>query len=171
MVVFYHKFSILSVMRRTYIGQIMLIRILTLALGVTCTFSTWAITCYYTLAKDSCWTKFDVSVDILDASTMNKITTISVPAGKSWARESFECSPKQSLNYIATFNPIFWESDKGKTYKGLRSWSLPAEVNPGDRAWTIPVCYPADFAEVPLPPKADSNCKCDFSAIPEIQLK
>ena len=95
----------------------------------------------------------------------------SVPAGKSWDRKTFECTPEENLIYIARFSPVFWESDKGKTYQGLRNWFLPGTINPGDRAWTIPVCYPADFSQVPLPPKRDNNCKCDFSVIPDIKIK
>ena len=130
----------------------------------------WSFPCYYTLAKDSCWTKYEVSVDIIDATKEKKIITVTVPAGKSWTRATFECTPAQSLIYIARFSPVFWESDKDKTFRGLRNWSLPGEINPGDRAWTIPVCYPADFAEVPLPPAAGGACKCDFESIPEIKL-
>lgn len=152
-------------------GQIMIIRTLVLSLAVICSSPSWSFLCYYTLAKDSCWTKYNVSVDIIDALKEKKITTINIPAGTSWTQETFECTPAQSLIYIAQFNPVFWESDKGKSYKGLRNWSLPAAINPTDRAWTIPVCFPADFAEVPLPPGADSQCKCDFSVVPEIKLK
>ena len=149
----------------------MLIRILILSFGLICAAPGWAFLCYYTLVKDCCWTKYNVSVDIINAGTLDKILTIDVPAGTSWVRKTFECTPAESLIYKAQFSPVFWASDQGKIYQGLRNWSLPGKINPGDTAWTIPVCFPADFAQVPLPPTADSNCKCDFSVIPEVKPK
>lgn len=149
----------------------MLIRTLAVSLGMICVSPIWSFTCYYTLAKDSCWTKYDVSVDVVDALTERKLLTVTVPAGKSWVRETFDCTLSESLIYIAQFSPVFWESDKGKSYRGLRNWFLPGTINPGDTAWTLSVCYPADFAQVPLPPGADNNCKCDFSTIPVIKPK
>ena len=149
----------------------MLIRTLFLFLGFVWASVSWSFPCYFTLVKDSCWTKYNVSVDVTDAVTEQKIFTITVPAGTSWARNTFECTPSQSLIYTAQFSPVFWASDKGKTFRATRNWSLPGTINPDDRAWTLPVCYPADFSQVPLPPTADNNCKCDFSAAPEIKLK
>ncbi|WP_045097416.1 hypothetical protein [Legionella fallonii] len=147
----------------------MLIRTLILSLSLICSGPTWSFTCYYTLAKDSCWTQYNVSVDVIDPATTKKILTVTVPAGTPWVRKSFDCTPAESLIYIAQFSPVFWKNDEGKRYRALRDWSLPGAINPGDSAWNIPVCFPADFAEVPLPPKADGNCHCDFSVIPEIK--
>jgi hypothetical protein len=149
----------------------MLIRTLFVFLGFICSVSSWAFPCYLTIAKDSCWTKYNVSVDIIDAVTEKKIITITIPSGTSWSRETFECTAAQSLIYIAQFSPVFWESDKGKRYRAVRNWALPGVIHPNDRAWTIPVCYPADFSQVPLPPQADSKCKCDFTVIPKIKLQ
>lgn len=134
--------------------------------------SPWAaITCYYTLVKDNCWTKYDVSVDIMDAATNKILKTITVPNGKSWSRQTFPCDPGQKLIYRAQFSPVFWESDKGKTYMAKNYWSLPNSFNPGDSAWNVTVCYPNDFSLVPLPPDASGNCSCDFNGIPEISPK
>jgi hypothetical protein len=150
---------------------IMLIRILSLSFGMVCLSPGWSFTCYYTLVKDSCWTKYNVSVDVINALTEKKILTVAAPAGKSWVRDTFDCAPAESLIYIAQFSPLFWQNDKGKTYRGVRNWFLPREINKGDTAWTISVCYPADFAQVPFPPEADGNCKCDFSSLPVIEPK
>lgn len=149
----------------------MLIRKFIISLSVLCSTSSWCFTCYYTFVKDSCWTQFNVSVDVIDAVTSKKLLTANAPAGVPWVRETFDCSPAQNLIYIATFSPVFWKSDEGKSYQALRNWSLPGTINPGDTAWNLPVCYPADFAEVPLPPNADGNCHCDFSVVPEIKPK
>ncbi len=131
----------------------------------------WAFICYYTLAKDNCWTNYEVTVDVIDASNLNKVFSLTVPKGKSWGRAEFTCTEAQSLLYYARYSPIFWNSEKGKTYPALRNWTLPGKINPGDLAWTIPVCFPADFSQVPLPPDAKGNCKCDFSNIPEPKPK
>ena len=71
--------------------------------------------------------------------------------------------------YVARYTPVFWQSDIGKTYDAQHSWSLPDEVNPGDMAWNVSVCFPADFSLVPMPPQATNNCKCDFAGIPVLR--
>ncbi|KTD01031.1 hypothetical protein OQJ19_12215 [Fluoribacter gormanii] len=134
--------------------------------------SLWAeITCYYTLVKDNCWIKYDVSVDVMDAISAKTLTTVTVPIGKSWTRQTFPCQPGQKLMYRARFSPIFWESDAGKTYIAKNYWSLPNTINPGDSAWNVTVCYSSDFSLVPLPPNAPGNCSCNFDDIPAIPLK
>lgn len=132
----------------------------------------WAFSCYYNLAKGSCWTNYNLSVDVTDATTSTLLFTIQIPAGKSWAQKEFTCQPAQKLMYQARFTPVFWESDKDKIYTAVRYWFMPGEIKPGDSAWTIPVCFPKEFAEVPYPPDAKSgNCECDFSVIPEVKPK
>lgn len=132
--------------------------------------SNHAINCYYTVAKDSCWTDYTVSIDIIDSSTHDVLSTVLMPRGKQWARQVFACKPSQKLMYRARFSPVFWESDVGKTYPSLRFWGLPEVIHPGDKAWTISVCYPADFSLVPTPPSASGSCHCDFSSIPQVVL-
>ncbi|KTD47744.1 hypothetical protein [Legionella quateirensis] len=131
----------------------------------------WSFTCFYTLAKDNCWTNYDVTVDVIDATNLKKVFSLTVPKGKSWGRTEFTCTKAQSLLYYARYAPVFWQSEQGKTYPALRNWTLPGKINPGDLAWTIPVCFPADFSQVPLPPDAEGNCKCDFSTIPKPKPK
>ncbi|CAM2975358.1 hypothetical protein [Legionella worsleiensis] len=126
----------------------------------------WSFKCYYTLVKDSCWTNYEVSVDVMDSAKQDKIFTITVPKGESWGRVEFSCTPAQSLMYFSRYSPVFWESEKGKVYPAIRSWSLPGTINPGDEAWTLNICFSADFSQIPLPPDAKGNCKCDMSAIP-----
>lgn len=146
-------------------------RVLIFLLGILASIPGWAITCYYTLAKDSCWTNYDVSVDVIDSMTTKTLTTVTVPKGQQWTRQTFPCHEAQKLMYIATFSPVFWQSDIGKTYPAQNAWSLPEQINPGDSAWNVSVCYPADFSQVPLPPTGPGNCKCDFTTIPAIPPK
>ncbi|MGL6028988.1 MAG: hypothetical protein ACRC0B_06745 [Legionella sp.] len=149
----------------------MLIKSLALLLGISCSSSLWSMTCYYTLAKDSCWTNYNVSVDIFDANTNKLLVNATVPAGTHWVREPFECQPSQKLMYKAQFSPVFWQSDIGKIYASKDYWTLPATINQGDSAWNLSVCYPAAFAQVPMPPEATAQCACDFSSIPAIPPK
>jgi hypothetical protein len=150
----------------------MWLRMVILSLSCIFTSPLWAITCYYTLAKDNCWLRYNVSVDVMDALSAKVLTTITVPAGKSWGRVTFSCETNgQKLMYRARFTPSIWESEKGETYLAKNYWSLPNSVKPGDSAWNVSVCYPSDFSEVPLPPEATGTCKCDFSGIPEIPPK
>ncbi|MDI1352240.1 MAG: hypothetical protein PSV35_05635 [bacterium] len=148
----------------------MKIRILFFLLSIAFSFPSRAITCYFTLAKDSCWINYNVSVDVIDSLTETILTTISVPKGKAWTRQTFDCKPAQSLRYVARFTPVFWEKDVGKTYNAIRSWSLPEKINPGDVAWNVSVCYAKDFSLVPFPPDASGNCSCDFDSIPKIKV-
>lgn len=132
----------------------------------------WAFTCYYTFAKANCWTKYNVTVDVIDAKSTKVLTTVTVPAGKSWTRASFNCETNgQTLMYRAQFSPVIWDNDKGKVFYAKNYLSLPHEVNPKDSAWNISVCYPKDFSQVPIPPNATYDCACDFSTIPVIKMR
>jgi len=107
----------------------MFIRLITLSLSLMSSSSLWAFTCYYTLAKDSCWTNYNVSVDVMDAVTDTVLTTVVVPSGKNWTRQAFDCQPGQKLMYKAIFSPIIWESEKGKVYPAKDYWSLPSAAS------------------------------------------
>ena len=146
----------------------MISRLLMALCGLGVSAQSLAFPCFLTLAKDSCWTNYDVKVIVMDASNNQPITTVEVPKGQSWTRQPFTCQPGQKLIYQASFQPAFWQSEVGKVYMAIRYWSLPATPKPGDTAWDIPVCYPAAFAAVPFPPDATGNCKCDFGSIPPV---
>lgn len=137
--------------------------------GVFIAANSFAFPCYFTLAKDSCWTDYDVKVIVMDAVKNKELLTVNIPKGKSWVREKFTCQPEQKLFYHASFSPVFWQSEVGKTYMALRYWILPASISKDQSAWVISVCYPQDFSAVPFPPTATGNCKCDFSVIPEVK--
>lgn len=128
----------------------------------------YAFPCFITLAKDNCWANYAVTVTVLDAVTNQQLTVATIPAGQNWVRQAFACQPAQKLMYLATFSPAIWEKDAGKSYHALQYWSLPATAQSGETAWNIPVCYAADFSEVPLPPTATGQCQCNFKEIPPI---
>lgn len=146
-------------------------RIFMASLSLLLSNSLWAITCYYTLVKDNCWSKYTVTVDVMDAPTSKVLTTVVLPPGKSWVRQTFPCDAGAKLMYRAQFSPSIWESDKDQIYYAKNYWSLPNDVNPGDSAWNVSVCYPSDFSQVPFPPEATGTCKCDFDDIPAIPPK
>ena len=127
--------------------------------------------CYLTLAKDSCWTNYDVTVIVTDANTNQQLVSLNIPKGQSWTRQPFSCEPKQKLMYQATFEPTIWEGQEGKKYMALRYWFMPEAIKADQSAWEIPVCFPADFSEVPLPADATANCQCNFKDIPAIPPK
>jgi hypothetical protein len=130
-----------------------------------------AFPCFFTLVKDSCWTDYTVTVNVTDVDTNQTIISVSVPEGQTWVRQPFTCQPSQKIVYTATFEPAIWENSEGVIYKAKRYWALPSTITPKQKAWEVPVCFPAAFAEVPFPPKVIGNCKCDFSSVPAIPLQ
>lgn len=140
-----------------------------IGLGFCCSFQTWAFPCFVTLVKDSCWTDYNVTVTIATAQTGKQVASVIVPQGQSWVRQSFTCQPGESLAFSAIFDPVFWENDKGKVYPGQSNWQLPQAIKKGETAWNINVCYPSEFAEVPLPPQANGSCKCITENIPPVK--
>lgn len=144
-------------------------RLLILLLGVGFTVQVQAFPCFLTMVKDSCWGDYNVTVVATDGSTGKQITTVVVPQGQSWSRVQFDCQPAEAISFIATFTPVIWESDKGKSYAAQRQWTLPEVIKQGDTAWNITMCYPAEFSEVPLPPTANNNCKCNTDDIPAVK--
>lgn len=128
-----------------------------------------AFPCFLTMMKDSCWTNYNVTVNVTNATTGKLITTVIIPQGQAWARQQFNCQPADTLSLAATFTPVFWESDKGKVYSAQHNWTFPQTIAAGDTAWNINVCYPAEFSEVPLPPDAGGSCACDAKDIPPVK--
>lgn len=128
----------------------------------------FASTCFITFVKDSCWTDYNLTIAVTDASTSKQLLSVSVPKGIPWVRKTFSCEAGESFNYAATFSPVFWATDKGKVFRGTRTWTLPQTMEKGATAWDITVCYPEQFSEVPLPPTGGSHCKCDTQSIPPV---
>lgn len=128
-----------------------------------------AIPCFITLAKDSCWTNYDVMVEVKDDKLNKTMIALSIPKGKSWARQQLDCKPDENFYYTASFKPAIWENQEAMTYRSKRYWSIPNQIPAEYVVWEIKVCYASDFAGLPLPPDANGNCQCDFASIPAIK--
>ena len=146
-----------------------MLRVIMLLLGLCLSLNALAFPCFLTMIKDSCWTNYSLTVSLTDGSTGKVVTTVVVPPGESWARQPFACRPAESLSLKATFTPTIWASDEGRIYSALQDWKLPEAVTKGDTAWNLTVCYPAEFAEVPLPPEAHGKCQCIRDNIPPVK--
>ena len=141
-----------------------------LCLNLLVTINAHAFPCFITVAKDSCWTNYDVTVRVIDAHTNQQFGQIILPKGKSVAVLSFQCDPSQVFMLNAQFSPIIWQNDAGKMYSSQSYLTLPSAVKPGEVGWNFSTCYPSDFAGVPMPPTATNSCKCDFSSAPKPTL-
>lgn len=131
---------------------------------ISCT--TFAFPCYLTVIKSACWNDYKVNVRMLDVTNEKVLATTQIPEDIFWARESFECTPKQTFRFETQFSPAIWQGDEGKVYKGKRYWSLPASTE-NAAAWNMTLCYPDDFAGLPSPDNA-IKCGCDKSLAPPI---
>lgn len=129
----------------------------------------WSFNCFITIVKDTCWTDYNVTVDVLDADNANqKLVTVIVPTGSAWNRQKFSCKPSQKLKFQARFTPVFWKKDAGKVYNGTNYWILPDKPSPDETAWNLTICYPKQFSEVPFPPTGGGNCKCETKKVPPV---
>lgn len=131
---------------------------------------TYAIPCFFTVAKDSCWTNYNVTVSLFDAGSNKLVGSILIPKGKSWARVQSNCSPGTTLRVQAQFNPIFWQGDENKIYAAQNYQILPSQIAKGETAWNITLCFPQQFAEVPFPPEGTANCQCVMQDIPAVKF-
>ncbi len=118
----------------------------------------YAFPCYVTVAKEGCWTPYQVDVQVIDEVKKTRIATVSIPKGEQYGRAQFDCSPKQELAFQATFQPAFWENERGAVYQGKKFIFLPQSVGAGEVAWNIPICFSSAFSKAPFPPDAAGNC-------------
>ena len=122
----------------------------------------FAFTCYLTVMKSPCWKDFNINIHAKDqANNKQLVKAQALDKNKFWNRVKFDCNPKQALIFYAKFNPTIWEDAKDKSYFGKHMWYLPYAVDPEISAWNIPICYPVDFTDVPIPPSGNGNCNCD----------
>ena len=129
-----------------------------------------AIKCYLTMVKGNNWKSYDLTVDLLDGSGKKKLTSL-IAEGDLWSRDEFDCKPGETLSFEAKFAPVFWEGQEDKSYKGKHFRTLPNAIQPGESGWNLTLCFPKDFLEVPSPPDANTNFKCDLESIPKIEPK
>jgi hypothetical protein len=137
-------------------------------LGMTSWLSLFAFPCTYTLVKDTCWADYEVNISVYDVMDSKPMFSVAIPKGKTWMRHEMDCKFNQSINYSATFSPAIWKGRENEVFHATRTWTLPKKVKPGDSAWEIRLCFPRDFAKVPLPPTATANCVCDYKSVPVI---
>lgn len=128
-----------------------------------------AVPCYMTIVKDSCWTAYDVNINIVDVQTEKVLTSMNIPKGKSWVRKEVSCQPSETVMMRATFSPVFWESDKNKSYSARKYGTFPEKPDEGVLAMNLTICFANDFSEVPLPPESSGHCVCDMTNIPAIK--
>lgn len=147
----------------------MMRKVLMILSGVFFLTQAQAFPCYITMIKDSCWSNYNVTVDIVDLFTNKVMVTMTMPKGKSWDRKEIVCQPKQTVQLRATYTPTFWAKDAGKVHYGKRHWSFPDEVKKGDAAWNMTLCFAKDIAEASLPPESSGQCICETKGIPEIE--
>lgn len=130
-----------------------------LIVGIMFAGKMWAFPCKYTVSKTCCWTNFNVTVSLIDTANKQVVTQLTVPAGKTSVDSAFDCQPGQTFELSATFSPVIWDEDKNKSFKSKKFLSLKSQIDPQDVAWHIPIEFPTQFANVPLPTNI-SNCKC-----------
>jgi hypothetical protein len=128
-----------------------------------------AVSCYFTVAKEDCWKDYDVKISIWDNKIEKQLVILHLPKGELWKRVRFECHPKQSFRYTASYSPEIWKGQANKVYHGKKTMALPLEVKPGEAAWHLRLCYSDAFNGVTLPPGASKACQCDWSKIPEVK--
>lgn len=140
--------------------------------GVSLLAQAHALPCYITVAKDNCWTKYNVKIDVVDVTNQNVLASMSMPQGTSWARQEIVCQPEQTVMLKATFLPVIWEADAGRVYSGARYWSFPRQVENADAdasVMSMSICFSGDFEEVSFPPDSSGHCSCDLKSIPAIK--
>jgi hypothetical protein len=145
-----------------------MIKQLTFGLALLFPITSIAFECHFTLIKNKCWVEdYEISV-VLMGENNKKISTVTVPKGEVWGRESFSCEPGQRITYSAIFNPTIWKGHENEIYYAKTFWYLPTKPDPKARAWHIQVFFPSAFSDVPLPPKASGNCPYDTSTVTPI---
>lgn len=118
------------------------------------------------VVKEACWKDYDVQIKVIDGRTSNVLYTLDLPKGKERASLKTEISPRQEFYFRATYSPVFWESDKNKTYLGKKYISAPAALSSTEHRWSMFLCFGRDFKSIPLPPKTDGHCPCPAHQLP-----
>lgn len=142
-----------------YIGMMIL-------LSVSCV--NWAIECYVTLLKDKCWSGYQVHMTIENLKSLNKVIDLDVGPNQTWARKKFDCEASQVLKKSVSFTPAIWDSEKGKIYQNNFMTRLPDTKPAQGVIWSMEVCFPKNFSQVPTPIKNMNDCGCDKTNVPEI---
>tara|TARA_B110000879_G_C11009438_1_gene446420 strand:- start:313 stop:735 length:423 start_codon:yes stop_codon:yes gene_type:complete len=112
--------------------------------------------------KSDCWNKHRVKFKIVDnLSEKTIIDNIHLDNDKLWVRKEFVCKAAQGLVPKVTYSPYVWESEKDTEFATKRVWFLPVNINKDIEAWNVPICFPSDFATVPILPTVNRECDCN----------
>ena len=128
-----------------------------------------SMTCFLALAKDSCWTNYEVKLAVTDTATGLVVANIDVPKNRTWVRVKFPCKSEQTLSFKAQYSPVIWQGTEGQQYSAQNYWQLSMESSK-TQAQSLNVCFGRDFSEVPTPVNAKSQCVCNMSSIPAVKL-
>ncbi len=121
----------------------------------------YAFKCYITVMKSECWNKHKVSFRVVDNLTeQNILRNIQLNKDTLWVRKEFQCKAAQGLVPKVRFSPHVWESEKNSEFSTKRVWFLPLKIDENSEAWNVPICFPSDFASVPMLPDATKECDC-----------
>ena len=129
----------------------------------------WAVQCYFTVAKGGCWKDYDVDVVLVNRAKQENVQTIHIPKGQLYTRVNVECQSKDVFSAFAQFSPAVFEEEENNKYPGVRFWAMPLTAPKPGGVWEIDICYPLQFAKLPMPKTDNSDCKCDFSSIPALE--
>ena len=143
-------------------------RVLLCAISFMVSSLSYAVQCYITVISAPCWNEYDVSVDILNSANNSLISTVKIPKGAHYGRVNFECKPSQVFAAQATFEPAVWIKDAHKRYNASRFWKLPDNAPQQGAIWSIDICFPTQFGNVPNSTSSDS-CKCSLEDIPAVK--
>lgn len=141
----------------------------TVILGNFLSFSVMAVECNITFVKAPCWQDFEVHLDVYDNSNNNKVVEVDLPKSELWTRKTFECSPSQTYSLKAKYSPAIWQGDENKVFDGKYIRSLPAVEPASGSIWSLDICFPSQFVNIPMPTNAQNNCDCDMKSIPPLK--
>lgn len=128
----------------------------------------FAVQCYVTLVKAECWKNYQIDINTTqsDGKVVGKIL---IPKDKMWGRIDFPCDAGDVLASDVSFDPPIWVNQKGMRYKSNRFWSLPAADPVNGSIFTINMCFPGDFAKLPVSTDTNSSCDCSMEGIPPVK--
>lgn len=141
--------------------------ILVVLLGLSLSTLAHAFECNLRFAKTDCWKGYKVTVEMIDADTLQP-TGLSASLDKNTfaTQKTFTCKPNSKFTFNAQFEPAIWANEKGKIYHARPIWPVPDKLAKGVDKWHITVCFGDNFISTPIPPASAGHCKCDFSSLP-----
>lgn len=127
--------------------------------------TTGRLTCRVMASKGTCWKNFDVTFQVRDVNSDKILATIELNKKTLSKEVDFHCATFENVMMTTQFTPPIWENEKDKSYRSSRIWTVPkialAPATHTREFWTMPVCFPKDFAGVPTPIFGNvTDCSC-----------